>query len=123
MASIYEKIFGTKPPLADQKPMGIQDDTPIVPLDEDLEDLILELPAEVQDDVARYKDIFRETPIILENYLKEYRDKGFSDYIEKEKFKDDAEITDGGTSLNGKQADFVFNLHEDRFSVNINKLK
>ena len=60
MASIYEKIFGTKPPLADQKPMGIQDDTPIVPLDKSLEDLILELPADVQDDVARYKDIFRE---------------------------------------------------------------
>ena len=82
MASIFEKLTGFKPPLADQKPMGIQDDTPIVPLDENLEDLILELPADVQDDVARYKDIFRETPIVLENYLKEYRDKGFSDYIE-----------------------------------------
>jgi len=41
----------------------------------------------------------------------------------EEKFKGDVDITDGGTSLNGKQADFVFNLHEDRFSVNINKLK
>jgi hypothetical protein len=89
MASIFERLTGFKPPLADQKPMGIQDDTPVVPLDENLEDLILELPADVQDDVSRYKDIFRETPIVLENYLKEYRDKGFSDYIEKEKFKDD----------------------------------
>ena len=89
MASIFEKITGFKPPLADQKPMGIQDDTPILPLDENLEDLILELPADVQDDVARYKNIFRETPVVLENYLKEYRDKGFSDYIEKEKFRDD----------------------------------
>ena len=96
MASIFEKLTGFKPPLADQKPMGIQDDTPIVPLDKNLEDLILELPADVQDDVARYKDIFRETPIVLENYLKEYRDKGFSDYIEKEKFKDD------GIELAGK---------------------
>ena len=98
MVSIFEKITGRKPPLSDQKPMGLQDDTPIVPLDKDLEDLILELPADVQDDVARYKDIFRETPIILENYLKEYRDKGFSDYIEKEKFKDD------GIELSGKDS-------------------
>ena len=84
MVSIFEKITGRKPPLSDQKPMGLQDDTPIVPLNEDLENLILELPADVQDDVSRYKNIFRETPIVLENYLKEYRDKGFSDYIEKE---------------------------------------
>ena len=98
MVSIFEKITGRKPPLSDQKPMGLQDDTPIVPLDKDLEDLILELPADVQDDVSRYKNIFRETPIILENYLKEYRDKGFSDYIEKEKFKDD------GIELSGKDS-------------------
>ena len=89
MASIYEKIFGTKPPLADQKPIGLQDDTPIIPLEESLEDLIEELPLSVQNDVARYKDIFRETPIVIENYLKEYRDKGFSDYIEKERFRND----------------------------------
>ena len=98
MVSIFEKITGRKPPLSDQKPMGLQDDTPIVPLDEDLENLILELPADVQDDVSRYKNIFRETPIVLENYLKEYRDKGFSDYIEKEKFKDD------GIELSGKDS-------------------
>ena len=89
MASIYEKIFGTKPPLADQKPIGLQDDTPIIPLEESLEDLIEELPLDVQNDVARYKNIFRETPIVIENYLKEYRDKGFSDYIEKERFRND----------------------------------
>ena len=45
-----------------------------------------------KDDVARYKNIFRETPEVLENYLKEYRDKGFSDYIEKGKFYDDLEL-------------------------------
>ena len=89
MASIFEKLTGIKPPLSDTKPMGIQDDTPIVPLDESLEDLILELPADVQDDVARYKNIFRATPEVVETFLEEYRDKGFSDYIEKEKFKDD----------------------------------
>ncbi len=66
MASIFEKLTGFKPPLADQKPMGIQDDTPIVPLEENLEDLILELPADVQDEVSRYKDIFREKTGILE---------------------------------------------------------
>tara|TARA_B100000035_G_scaffold188033_1_gene160523 strand:- start:185 stop:376 length:192 start_codon:yes stop_codon:yes gene_type:complete len=52
-----------------------------------------------------------------------YRLRKILERAVEEKFKDDAEITDGGTSLNGKQADFVFNLHEDRFSVNINKLK
>ena len=52
-----------------------------------------------------------------------YRLRKILERAVEKKFKDDVEITDGGTSLNGKQADFVFNLHEDRFSVNINKLK
>ena len=38
------------------------------------------------------------------------------------KFKDKAIITDSGTSLNGEQADFVFNLNGDRFEININKI-
>ena len=52
-------------------------------LDESLESIIKNLPGEVQDDVARYKNIFKETPIVLENFLNENKDKGFSDYIEK----------------------------------------
>ena len=52
-----------------------------------------------------------------------YRLRKILERAVEEKFKGDVDITDGGTSLNGKQADFVFNLHEDRFSVNINKLK
>jgi hypothetical protein len=55
-------------------------------LDESLESIIEDLPGEVQDDVARYKNIFKETPIVLENFLNEYKDKGFSDYIEKGAF-------------------------------------
>ena len=40
-------------------------------LDESLESIIENLPGEVQDDVARYKNIFKETPIVLENFLNE----------------------------------------------------
>jgi len=64
-------------------------------LDEDLESIIKDLPGEAQDDVARYKNIFKETPIVLENFLNEYKDKGFSDYIEKGTFyKDDIKLAD-----------------------------
>ncbi len=62
---------------------------PDLQLDDNFEDLITQLPLDVQDDVLRYKNIFRATPEVLENYLEEYRDKGFSDYIEKGKFYDD----------------------------------
>ena len=58
-------------------------------LDEDFENIIGSLPGEVQDDVARYKNIFKETPVVLENFLNEYKDKGFSDYIEKGTFYKD----------------------------------
>ena len=71
------------------------EDKPILPdltLDEDLENIVEQLPLDVQSDVARYKNIFRETPEVLENYLKEYRDKGFSDYIEKGRFYDDLQL-------------------------------
>ena len=71
------------------------EDKPILPdltLDEDLENIVEQLPLDVQGDVARYKNIFRETPEVLENYLKEYRDKGFSDYIEKGRFYDDLKL-------------------------------
>ena len=62
---------------------------PDLQLDDNFEDLITQLPLDVQDDVLRYKNIFRATPEVLENYLEEYRDKGFSDYIEKARFYDD----------------------------------
>ena len=71
------------------------EDKPILPdavLDESLETVVKQLPLDVQGDVARYKNIFRETPEVLENYLKEYRDKGFSDYIEKGRFYDDLQL-------------------------------
>ena len=71
------------------------EDKPILPdavLDESLETVVKQLPLDVQSDVARYKNIFRETPEVLENYLKEYRDKGFSNYIEEGKFYDDLKL-------------------------------
>ena len=58
-------------------------------LDESYDDIIKKLPGDIQDDVARYKNIFKETPIVLENFLNEYKDKGFSDYIEKGTFYKD----------------------------------
>ena len=71
------------------------EDKPILPdavLEDSFENIVEQLPLDVQSDVARYKNIFRETPEVLENYLTEYRDKGFSDYIEKGKFYDDLEL-------------------------------
>ena len=52
-----------------------------------------------------------------------YRLRKILERAVEKKFKDDAAITDSGVSLNGKQADFVFDLHGDRFAININKLK
>ena len=62
---------------------------PNATLGEDYEKFIETLPIEVQEDVARYKNIFRENPQPIFNFLDEYKAKGFSDYIEKETFKKD----------------------------------
>jgi hypothetical protein len=62
---------------------------PDLQLDDNFEDLITQLPLDVQEDVLRYKNIFRATPEVVETFLEEYRDKGFSDYIEKSRFYDD----------------------------------
>ena len=41
------------------------------------------------------KIYLKETPIVLENFLNEYKEKGFSDYIEKGTFyKEDIELSD-----------------------------
>tara|TARA_Y100000114_G_scaffold141854_1_gene147948 strand:- start:50 stop:241 length:192 start_codon:yes stop_codon:yes gene_type:complete len=52
-----------------------------------------------------------------------YRLRKILERAVEKKFKDDVAITDSGVSLNGKNADFVFDLHGDRFAININKLK
>ena len=62
---------------------------PNATLGEDYEEFIETLPVEVQEDVARYKNIFRENPQPIFNFLDEYKAKGFSDYIEKETFRKD----------------------------------
>ena len=51
-----------------------------------------------------------------------YRLRKILERAVEKKFKDKAIITDSGTSLNGEQADFVFNLNGDRFEININKI-
>ena len=78
---------------------------PNATLGEDYEEFILTLPVEVQEDVARYKNIFRENPQPIINFLDEYKAKGFSDYIEKETFRKD------GTEL-AKYDDMRFSNYE-----------
>ena len=51
-----------------------------------------------------------------------YRLRKILERAVEKKFKDKANITDSGVSLNGEQADFVFSLHGDRFEININKI-
>ena len=41
---------------------------PDLQLDDNFEDLIKQLPLEVQDDVLRYKNIFRATPEVVETF-------------------------------------------------------
>ena len=59
---------------------------PNAPLGEDYEEFIETLPVEVQEDVARYKNIFRENPQPIFNFLDEYKAKGFSDYVAEDGF-------------------------------------
>jgi len=66
---------------------------PDLVLDEKYQGIVEKLPLDVQEDVDIYKNIFRDTPEVLENYLDEYSLEGFSDYIEKGKFRDDLEIS------------------------------
>ena len=78
---------------------------PNATLSEEYNEFIETLPQEVQDDVARYKNIFRENPQPIINFLDEYKAKGFSDYIEKETFRKD------GTEL-AKYDDMRFSNYE-----------
>ena len=62
---------------------------PAAVLDEAYSDFVLELPGEVQADVDRYLNIFRNDPTPVLQFLDEYKKDGYSDY-----FKDSKNFTD-----------------------------
>ncbi len=62
---------------------------PAAVLDEAYSDFVLELPGEVQADVDRYLNIFRNDPTPVIQFLDEYRKDGYSEY-----FKDSKNFTD-----------------------------
>ena len=62
---------------------------PAAVLDESYKDFVQTLPADVQLDVDRYLNIFRNNPEPVIEFIDEYKDKGYSDY-----FKDSKNFTD-----------------------------
>ena len=62
---------------------------PAAVLDENYKDFVQTLPADVQLDVDRYLNIFRNNPEPVIEFIDEYKDKGYSDY-----FKDSKNFTD-----------------------------
>jgi hypothetical protein len=70
---------------------------PSAVLDEAYSDFVLELPGEVQADVDRYLNIFRNDPTPVIQFLDEYRKDGYSEYFEDSKnFTDIADKKDLG---------------------------
>jgi len=77
---------------------------PAAVLDEAYSDFVLELPGEVQADVDRYLNIFRNDPTPVIQFLDEYKKEGYSDY-----FKDSKNFTDIADKKDlGRFADFNF---------------
>ena len=62
---------------------------PAAVLDEAYSDFVLELPGEVQADVDRYLNIFRNDPTPVIQFLDDYKKDGYSEY-----FKDSKNFTD-----------------------------
>ena len=66
-------------------------------LDEEYSKFVLDLPGEVQADVDRYLNIFRNDPTPVIEFLNEYKEKGYSDYFkDSSKFRDIADKKDLG---------------------------
>ena len=77
---------------------------PSAVLDEAYSDFVLELPGEVQADVDRYLNIFRNDPTPVIQFLDEYKKEGYSDY-----FKDSKNFTDIADKKDlGRFADFNY---------------
>ena len=68
---------------------------PSAVLDEEYSEFVLDLPGEVQADVDRYLNIFRNDPTPVIEFLNEYKEKGYSDYFKDSKnFSDVADKKD-----------------------------
>ena len=77
---------------------------PSAVLDDAYSDFVLELPAEVQADVDRYLNIFKNDPTPVIQFLDEYKKEGYSDY-----FKDSKNFIDIADKKDlGRFADFNF---------------
>lgn len=80
---------------------GIEDredrNKPSAILDENYKDFVEELPAEVQLDVDRYLNIFKNDPTPVIEFLDEYKKEGYSEYFKNSKnFSDIADKKDMG---------------------------
>ena len=72
-------------------------DKPSAVLDESYNEFLLELPVDVQDDVSRYLNIFRNDPTPVIQFLEEYKKNGYSNYFDSVKnFSDIANKKDLG---------------------------
>ena len=58
---------------------------PAAVLDDSYKDFVLELPGEVQADVDRYLNIFRNDPTPVIQFLDEYKNEGYSNYFDSVK--------------------------------------
>ena len=77
---------------------------PAAVLDENYKDFVSTLPADVQLDVDRYLNIFRNDPTPVIEFIDEYKDKGYSDY-----FKDSKNFTDIADKKDlGRYADYNY---------------
>jgi len=77
---------------------------PAAVLDESYKDFVQTLPADVQLDIDRYLNIFRNNPEPVIEFIDEYKDKGYSDY-----FKDSKNFTDIADKKDlGRYADFNY---------------
>jgi hypothetical protein len=77
---------------------------PAAVLDENYKDFVQTLPEEVQLDIDRYLNIFRNNPEPVIEFINEYKDKGYSDY-----FKDSKNFTDIADKKDlGRYADYNY---------------
>ena len=79
-------------------------DKPSAVLSKEYQDFVLELPAEVQVDVDRYLNIFKNDPTPVIQFLDEYQKEGYSNY-----FKDSKNFTDIADKKDlGRYADYNY---------------
>ncbi len=81
-----DRTFMQKLAVGIYNPEGKEDaNKPAAVLDEAYSDFVLELPGEVQADVDRYLNIFRNDPTPVIQFLDEYKNEGYSNYFDSVK--------------------------------------